>query len=64
MEKFTLINKDRSRIKVSEPFEDVSKHSINISAMIIPETILSNSASKTGQLIQNQKSIYHIIMSG
>ena len=25
MEKFTLINKDRSRIKVFEPFEDVSK---------------------------------------
>ena len=28
MEKFTLINKDRSRIKVFEPFEDVSKPSI------------------------------------
>ena len=25
MEKFTLINKDRSRIKVFEPFEYVSK---------------------------------------
>ena len=25
MEKFTLINKDRSRIKVFETFEDVSK---------------------------------------
>jgi len=24
MEKFTLINKDRSRIKVFEPFEDLS----------------------------------------
>ena len=24
IEKFTLINKDRSRIKVFEPFEDVS----------------------------------------
>ena len=30
MEKFTLINKDRSRIKVFEPFEDVSKPSPNI----------------------------------
>tara|TARA_B000000565_G_scaffold188829_1_gene143772 strand:- start:4 stop:249 length:246 start_codon:yes stop_codon:yes gene_type:complete len=27
MEKFTLINKDRSRIKVFETFEDVSKTS-------------------------------------
>jgi len=27
VEKFTLINKDRSRIKVFEPFEDVSKPS-------------------------------------
>ena len=30
MEKFTLINKDRSRIKVFEPFEDVSKPSPTI----------------------------------
>ena len=28
LEKFTLINKDRSRIKVFEPFEDVSKPSL------------------------------------
>ena len=35
MEKFTLINKDRSRIKVFEPFEDVSKLSPNIDAMMI-----------------------------
>ena len=34
MEKFTLINKDRSRIKVFEPFEDVSKPSPTIDAMI------------------------------
>ena len=27
MEKFTLINKTRSRIKVFEPFEDSSKNS-------------------------------------
>ena len=27
LEKLTLINKDRSRIKVFEPFEDVSKPS-------------------------------------
>ena len=35
MEKFTLINKDKSRIKVFEPFEDVSKPSPNIDAMMI-----------------------------
>ena len=35
MEKFTLINKDRSRIKVFEPFEDVSKPSPSIDSMMI-----------------------------
>ena len=35
LEKFTLINKDRSRIKVFEPFEDVSKPSPSIDAMMI-----------------------------
>ena len=35
MEKFTLINKERSRIKVFEPFEDVSKPSPSINAMMI-----------------------------
>ena len=35
MEKFTLINKDRSRIKVFEPFEDVSKPSPFIDAIMI-----------------------------
>ena len=35
MEKFTLINKDRSRIKVFEPFEDVSEPSLSIDAMMI-----------------------------
>ena len=35
MEKFTLVNKERSRIKVFEPFEDVSKPSSTIDAMMI-----------------------------
>ena len=35
MEKFTLINKDRSRIKVFEPFGDVSKPSPSIDAMLV-----------------------------
>ena len=35
MEKFTLVNKDRSRIKVFESFEDVSKPRLSIDAMMI-----------------------------
>ena len=35
MDKFTLINKERSRIKVFEPFEDVSKPSPSIDAIMI-----------------------------
>ena len=35
MKKFTLINKERSRIKVFEPFEDVSKPSLSINAIMI-----------------------------
>ena len=35
MEKFTLINKARSRIKVFEPFEDTSKNSSKSNAILI-----------------------------
>ena len=35
MEKFTLINKARSRIKVFEPFEDSSKNSYMNNAILI-----------------------------
>ena len=35
MEIFILVNKDRSRIKVFESFEDVSKPSPSIDAMMI-----------------------------
>ena len=35
MDKFTLINKDRSRIKVFEPFEDITKPSPSLDAMMI-----------------------------
>ena len=34
MEKFTLINKSKSRIKVFEPFEDSSKNSPMINAIL------------------------------
>ena len=35
MEKFTLINKARSRIKVFEPFEDSYKNSMMSNAILI-----------------------------
>ena len=35
IKKFTLINKDRSRMKVFEPFEDISKPSKSIDAIMI-----------------------------
>ena len=35
IQKFTLINKNRTRIKVFEPFEDVCKSSRSIDAMMI-----------------------------
>ena len=46
MEKFTLINKDRSRIKVFEPFEDVSKLSPSIDAIMISYGCLYKRSSK------------------
>ena len=42
MEKFTLINKQRSRIKVFEPFEDVSKQSPSIDAVMISSDAFLN----------------------
>ena len=44
--KFTLINKDSSRIKVFEPFEDVSKPSPSIDAMMISYGCLYKRSSK------------------
>ena len=46
MDKFTLINKDRSRIKVFEPFEDVSKPSPSIDAMMISYGCIYKKSSK------------------
>ena len=46
MEKFTLVNKDRSRIKVFEPFEDVSKTSPSIDAMMISYGCVYKRSSK------------------
>ena len=46
MEKFTLINKDRSRIKVFEPFEDITKPRPNIDAIMISYGCLYKRSSK------------------
>ena len=46
MDKFTLINKDRSRIKVFEPFEDITKPSKSIDAMMISYGCLYKRSNK------------------
>ena len=46
MEKFTLINKARSRIKVFEPFEDSSKNSSMINAILISYSCVFKRSSK------------------
>ena len=46
IDKFTLINKDKSRIKVFEPFEDFSKPSPSIDAMMISYGCVYKRSSK------------------
>ena len=46
MQKFTLINKDRSRIKVFEPFEDITKPSPSIDAIMISYGCVYKRSSK------------------
>ena len=46
MKKFTLINKERSRIKVFEPFEDVYRLSPRIDAMMISYGCVYKKSSK------------------
>ena len=46
MEKFTLINKDRSRIKAFETFEDMSKPGPTIDAMQISYGCVYKRSSK------------------
>ena len=46
MEKFTLINKDRSRIKVFEPFEDITKPSPSLDAIMISYGCVYKRSSK------------------
>ena len=46
VEKFLLLNKDRSRIKVFEPFEDISKPSPTIDTMMISYGCVYKRSSK------------------
>ena len=46
MKKFTLINKERSRIKVIEPSENVSKLSLSIDAIMISYGCVYKRSSK------------------
>ena len=46
MEKFTLINKAKSRIKIFEPFEDNSKDSSMINAILISYGCVFKRSSK------------------
>ena len=46
MEKFTLINKSRSRIKVFEPFDDSSKNPSMINAILISYGCVFKRSSK------------------
>ncbi len=46
MMKFTLINKERSSIKIFEPFEDVSKLSPSIDSMMISYGCVYKRSSK------------------
>ena len=46
MEKFTLINKARSRIKVFEPFDDSSNNPFRINAILISYGCVFKRSSK------------------
>ena len=46
MEEFTLINKQRNRIKIFKPFEDISKSSPTIKAMAILHSFVYKRSSK------------------
>ena len=70
MVKLTLINKDRSRIKVFEPFEDVSKPSPSIDAMMISFVFIYNKSNKPVmkgsrvEYIENARKEYKQLLKG
>ena len=57
MEKFTLINKTRSRIKVFEPFEDSSKNPSMINAILISYDCVLKRSSKPVMKVSRVESI-------
>ena len=57
MEKFTLINKARSKIKVFEPFEDSSKNSSITNAILISYGCVFKRSSKLAMKGSRVKSI-------
>ena len=61
MEKFTLINKARSRIKVFEPFEDSSKNSSMNNAIIISYGCVFKLSSKPFNIGSRVESIRGLI---
>ena len=59
MEKFTLINKDRSRIQVFEPFEDLSKPIPSIDGMRVSDGCVNKISSKRvmkGRMVETVES--------
>ena len=68
MEKFTLINKGRNRIKVFEPFKDVSKASTSIDAMMISYGCVYKRSSKPVmkgsrvETIENARKEYKLLL--
>ena len=61
MEKFTLINKARSRIKVFEPFEDSSKNSSMNDAILISYGCVFKRSSNTVIRVSRVESIEEAI---
>ena len=60
MEEFTLINTDRSRIKVFKPFEDISNPSPSINAMEISYGCVYKRSSKPVMKGSRVESIEHV----
>ena len=68
IEKFTLINKERSRIKVFEPFEDIYKPSKSFNAMMISYGCVYKRSSKPVikgsriETIENARKEYKLLL--
>ncbi len=68
MEKFTLINRGRNRIKVFEPFQDASKASTSIDAMMISYGCVYKRSSKPVmkgsrvETIENARKEYKLLL--